>query len=441
MPASRVRRPGGGPAAASPRAAALAAALVCLAGGAHTARAQLLFDLAPNVVAGVTNNAGNASTPVLRARDEFFGLAVAARLRYDAARSAHALAYRAGYTRFIGGEGADTFSNDLTVSSSFTLSARLTLALGGGVTLSRTSGVDPRDLTTVTPQASMSGTRMFLATTARQSLAYLPNARRAYTETLSAGQVHYLSAPVPATGAGPAAMTSLPTTTVINAGARASFAQARDVFFGDAQLGDSFISGGDELPDSAFSRGHVFLGQLAAGWRRDLNAVWSAAVQAGPTIVFKWGGPGVIAPGGSIAVNYQQSPWFATVTASQAPAPNLFLGEATINDQLLGRLALPLNRRETFFVTATGGYIYARVANGDLQVTRAYDQLTGGLACAWRPLQLPLFASLSYTVVDQRGSSGAGREIPDLARQTVMLNAGGLFAWGPGTPPLFGGGP
>ena len=35
----------------------------------------------------------------------------------------------------------------------------------------------------------------------------------------------------------------------------------------------------------------------------------------------------------------------------------------------------------------------------------------------------------------------AGRIVPDLFRQTLLLSVSGVFMWGKGTPPLFGGGP
>jgi len=63
----------------------------------------------------------------------------------------------------------------------------------------------------------------------------------------------------------------------------------------------------------------------------------------------------------------------------------------------------------------------------------AYDQWTVLGLLSYRFLRAPLFVSASYSLVDQTGMT-------NLLRQVVMLSVTGDFSWGPGTPPLFGGG-
>jgi len=112
----------------------------------------------------------------------------------------------------------------------------------------------------------------------------------------------------------------------------------------------------------------------------------------------------------------------------------------TITDQVLAKLAVPLTRSELYYVGGFGAYAYSRFA-GDPSTsgtTRAYDQILGGASLIAKARNMPLAASLSYTVLSQRGSNIPGRPIANLARQAVILTISGTFAWGPGTPPLFG---
>ena len=47
--------------------------------------------------------------------------------------------------------------------------------------------------------------------------------------------------------------------------------------------------------------------------------------------------------------------------------------------------------------------------------------------------------SATYMALTQRGSNLPNHEIPDLARQTVLVTISGVLNFGKGTPPLFGG--
>ena len=52
---------------------------------------------------------------------------------------------------------------------------------------------------------------------------------------------------------------------------------------------------------------------------------------------------------------------------------------------------------------------------------------------------MPLAVALSYLALSQRGNVTPSTPVPDLARQIVFVTLRGEFAWGPGTPPMFGG--
>jgi hypothetical protein len=418
--------------AASPVAVALAAGVAVasvLCGGAGAARAQVVYQLAPSLGAGVTDNAQvSTAAGAPRQRGGFGTISAAASADYERALSTHALSYLFAYTRFFNRSGPDTLTNTLTWSSSFRMTPRLSLALTAGAVLSRISRVDLNDLTTVTPQASTGGNTEFLTANASETLSYQPTPLRAYTETIRVSQLNYINAP------------GSPTNDFIAFQARASWVQGRNTFFIDTQASDSFVVGA-AANASRLASGHSFIAQITAGWERELTPTFTSQIQAGPMSAFRLSSPAyaIIAPGGTASLNYQSRPWFASVSVSQAAAPNLFLGEATINRGVLARLALPLNRNETVFVTGFGGYIYARLASDQGSLGRLFDQWTTGASLSARFARLPIAASLQYTLIDQNGGTAGTVNVPGLERQTLTINVGGIFAWGPGTAPLFRG--
>jgi hypothetical protein len=413
-------------------AAAVVGGALVLAGA--VARAQAVYDLTPMAAVGATTNATAAGTsPTVISPDQqngaFTTVSVGAGARYQAARASYAVADRLSLTRFTDNSAANSLTNAFTVGTSVNATARIELRLSAGALLSRASAVEFSNPTTAAPQASFAGTSTFLGVSAGQEATYQPNARQSYAQALSFAQVHYLDSSA-----------QLPSSTVLAATVRAGRLVRRDTFFVEGRLTDSFTSN-PAIDAGPLSSGQIFLAQLQGGWRRDLTPALSAEVQAGPIAMFKIGGPGVIAPGGSASLSYRRLIWFANVALTQTASPNLFVGGATISDQIFARLALPLGKSELYYVAGYGGYVYARMVNDTLTLTRAFDQLVGGLSLAARLQKLPVFASVTYLVVDQRGSGGPNDpqgEIPDLARQTVMLNVAGTFAFGRGTPPIFG---
>jgi hypothetical protein len=403
-------------------------ALLGWGGGGAPAHAQLIRELVPLVSVGVTDNA-DASRDTRR-RDEFGTAAITARVRYQGARANHALANHLSFTHFFEGVGFDNVTDSLSWISAFDLSATLQLRLLANVALSRGSGVDPGDLSAVVPTAVRSGTNWFLTAGGGEELAYKPTPLRTYSESLNVSQVHYFAVPMGAT---------VRTTTVIAGAMHAEWAAARDTLIADARLADAYVPRNPLLPGDP-GAGHNLLGQLLLGWRRELSVRWSSELQAGVLVIFKTNGDGVAAPAGLASLTYKGVPWFATLVVSQSPAPNLYIGESTISDQVLLRLALPLNRRETFLLAGYAGYVYARIvtdASGDL--TRGYDQFSGGGSLLARSQQHPFWASLSVLFIDQRGSTMDGTYIPDLLARTVLLSVGAAFAFGPGTPSVFSG--
>src|SRR5581483_8545735 len=186
-----------------------------------------------------------------------------------------------------------------------------------------------------------------------------------------------------------------------------------------------------------FAQGQTFMAELMAGWEHDLGAVWTSVLAAGPMVVFQLGGPYVLAPAAVAGITYHRRPWFASLTLSQTPAPNLYIGAMTVNDEAFLRLALPLTRSERVYVAGFASYIYARIPENQLDLRRAYDQQTAGASLTAQAKQLPLAAGLQYTITVQHGGNLQVGSAPDLERQVLMLTVTGLFAWGPGTAPLF----
>src|SRR5205814_1700629 len=147
----------------------------------------------------------------------------------------------------------------------------------------------------------------------------------------------------------------------------------------------------------------------------------------------------IAAPAGFLNVGYRRLFWFASASVSQTAAPNIFIGNATINDQAVVRAALPLTRSELLVLSGNAAYTYARFAYQDHQ-SKAYSLYSTGVSLTWHPERIPIWTSLDYSYMNQQGSTSyESGTIPDRVRNVVMLTVGGSFVFGKGTPPIIAG--
>jgi hypothetical protein len=397
------------------------------------ARADVTYHLEPMVGAGATDNARITTTGQERVSDSYTFAGGNVRLIYRHTRTTLTAAYQGAYTQYLREGSFSTFTNNLGLRAAFDLSALWKLGFGANGTLTRASGLNPLDPTVVTPQAAVAGSTLYLGTGVSQDLAYEPTPREGYLETLSVTQLRYLES------VRDGVAVDLPTTTFIGLGLVGFREMGLNRYSLELNVGDSFRESNSGQSSNPNVDGHTFLARLLAGWRRELSPVWTTSLQVGPSVIFRLDGSGVLAPAFVGSIDYKRLPWYASLTALQSPAPNLFLGQATISDQVIARLALPLTRSERLFVGGYAGYVYARIASAQQDTVRVYDQIFGGLSLTARIPKLPLVVALSYLALSQRGSMTPGTAVPDLARQVVFLTLRGEFAWGPGTPPMFGG--
>jgi hypothetical protein len=409
------------------RAAVLAAALAALWLAAAPARAEVIYDLAPAAGVGITDNAPFAATPgpttpanAPRPQSDLFTVAeTAARLRYVGANSNESIGYRLSWTHYLQHHGIDNLSNELLATANLNPSARLELHLTASAAIARTSRIvlgDPA--LAMAPQGVNSGTNLYLTYGAGEEAVYRASARWQYLEYFSVNRIHYLEHPAPPQPPAP------PDGMTFTARARADLISGRDAYSLEAS---SFATIAAVNSVSA---------QLLAGWRREIDAQWTAEIQAGAMAIFPATGSAVIGPGGNAAVNYRRVTWFATLTASRSPTPNLYLGSPTVNNQALLRLTLPLTRDESAVVSGMASYLYANPA--DAQFTRAYDSRSAAALIGSRIGRLPLYASLEYTVMSQHNNPNVMTPAPNLFRQVLMLNIRASFTFGPGTPPILG---
>jgi len=413
----------------------VAGLLAVFAFGTRPARAHLVYELSPLVGAGATDNVTpgpDANAPDEHFADGFVQVSAVGRARYQARLSEYALGYRIMLTRYARESGLDTISQSLAATSSLNLSGRVTLRLFANGELTQTSSVGATpDPATVVPQGAVANGRPYYSLAATEDMAYAATPRNTFGETLSFARIHFLDTDT---------NTGVPTTSVITGVLYGHRAQGREVYSLTAIMSDSIadappITAANTGPPDPLTTGNVFFGQLLAGWGHELSPTWSTMLQAGPAIIFKIDGPAVLSPAGLVAVNYARLPWFMSFTASQAPAPNLLIGQATVTDQVIARIAMPLTRSEIAYVGGFGSYIYAREATEGGSLARSYDQFQGGASLFVRSPRSPISGALTYVALTQRGSGTT----QSLAYQSVMLTIAGSFAWGPGTAPLFGG--
>jgi hypothetical protein len=417
---------------AGPLAACAAIAGVVAPGGA--ARADVIYELAPTIGAGATDNAAVTAMGQVQSSSSFSYMGGSARLRYRGALVEHALGYTLTYTRFLLENGPDAMSHSLAWVTSVTLSATWRLQLTASGRLLRSSGVDPANPAAVVPMAGVAGSVLYANATASQQLSYTPDAKRTFTEVLTVGHLRYLESMINGM------VVPRPNTTLVSLALSGSRLVGRETLLLDLLATDMFSQFDSTVTVDPSRRGHTLFVSLLGGWRHDLSPTWSTTLQAGPSMIARFDGNGVIAPSAIATLGYNHVPWYAALIAAQTAMPNPYLGEALIADQLLARAALPLTRSERVFVGAFGGYVYARVANGEAQVDRLYDAFIGGASLTVRFPKAPLALAATYSVQSQRGSALPGRsEIADFGRQYVLISLRADLSWGPGTPPLFGG--
>jgi hypothetical protein len=399
-------------------------------GLAAPAHAELVLSLNPGVGIGITDNANNFPTD-MHPQGALYGVGnFGAILRFERAASIYSVTYNLQYTHFLTGPGADTVTNGLGLAAVFHLSARLDLSLLANAGFSRTSAVNTVDLTNplLPTQVNLVGANLYVIGAVAETLSYQPTARRNFRQTLAANQIQFVN-------------TNLPNATTVVLDLRGTQAAARDNFFIDFDLADAYSTHVPVAMQVPFTQGNIFTTHLNFGWRRDYNPFWYTELIGGPAAVFKLDGTAVISPAVSAALTYQRRPWFATAIAGQAPALNLYLGAITINDQVSLRLALPLDQADRFFVVGYAAYVYGRIPTEQDRLARAFDTRSAGATITAKARRLPLIGSLQYTFSDQHGGNTAVGGIATIERQTLLLSVGGVFAFGPGTPPLFGGGP
>jgi hypothetical protein len=434
---------------------AAAALGILLAGTAIEARAlaDVVYELAPTVGGGATSNVytydynyNNPADPAAASRQRFDAsfttVGGTMRLRHKGNRFETGLGIRAIYTQYLVAGAPNMFSGNLAWDSAWKLDALWTLRLLADATFTRTNGNDFGDPATIIPHGQLAApvSVYYLTADAAEDVSYEPSPRRGYGENFSVSQLRYFQNAQDVQNTQGGMFVPLPTTDVFALALRANRMMARENYTLQAALGDAYTETDPAVGVVSEIPGHNFYGRALLGWGHEYSPYWSTLLQAGPAVMFRVDGTGaVVAPAGTAAVNYRRVPWYASLSAIQTPAPDLYLGGAILTDQVMARVALPLSKSELFFIGGYGGYTYARMANrmGDLQ--RNYDQFMGGVSLYGRMRKFPLTGGITYVAISQRGNASPTMSAPDLAMQTVFVSLSSNFAWGPGTPPLFGG--
>jgi hypothetical protein len=397
----------------------------------------VVLELLPTTTAGVTDNpygAGTGNTTTGQAQYDAFDTAgVTARLRLTRARSVHVGGYGIRRTWYLDTPAADNTSHTAAWMSDFALDARTNLILEATATLFRFStlavvnpGADPTTLPIATTGAAATD---IINTTATQTFNFQPSGRDRYLQILTASYNRPWSQP-----------SQVPTLLQLGLTLRGERIAGRDIYSLSAIGGDSFRLDHPAIPLAGYAAGQVLTLELLAGWRRDLSENASFELQGGPFVFYGTGvGTAVFGPSAIATASYRHLPWFATLTGSQQPTVNIYIGVPLIADSLTARLALPLDARETLLVSGLAGYTYTRQVTSDQSLSfaaRAYDLVTLGLSLAYRFQRAPVVASLDYTDVAQSASVINGAAYPRTARRMLGLTITGTFAWGEGSAGL-----
>jgi hypothetical protein len=414
------------------RAALVAAIGAALVGGT-AARASTSYDVLPSATLGVTDNASAAPTGSNRFWDGFMILTALARAHALTAHSDNSLGLRLSDTFYLLGHGPTALIAELAGISDLTLSSAWKLRLAGGLTYGQTSSPAGLDVNASLPTVLPAFSNPYLLGGASEEGLYDVDLRSRILEALRFTGVHYLRRQGQVV-IGPS-----------GAPIANSFLLGGTLRF-EREFGQNlFTLEGDAADSVAPGRGpglatQVLLAHLLAGWRREVGVSWAAELKGGALGVFDFQGTSVVEPAGFASIGYRRIAWFATLSAEQSAVPNIFIAAATISDQVLGRLALPLDRSERAYVMGYGGYTYARLLDS-AGTHRGYELRTAGASLTARSERIPLWGSLDLTFSSQLGNKGPGLPgtIPDIERLALMLTVGWVFSTDHEVPPIFHG--
>jgi hypothetical protein len=184
----------------------------------------------------------------------------------------------------------------------------------------------------------------------------------------------------------------------------------------------------------------TLLGQLLAGWRRDVRPDFSFSLEGGVLVLASLVDDNVLfGPAGRAIAHYQYEFALAELMLEHAPDPNVYLGQMLVSDAATLRALLPLDRKQRFHFVALGIAERSSVlsTNG---LDAAIDLLAVDAGITFQTIGYPFLASLDYIAQDQTGHTVAtttGSEVfPSLHRQMVMLTL--TASWGSNT--FWGGG-
>jgi hypothetical protein len=407
-----------------------------LTAAALRARADAVYDFLPSATVGVTDNAKAAPTGSGADKFGVFStLSALGRIHKLTLRSDNSVGLRVNETFYLYGGGPTALTLELAGVSAMTLGSSWQLRLAASTTYGQTSSPTRVDVNSGIPEVIPSAANPYLSASASAEGLFEASPRTRLVQALRFSGVDYLNR-----GSPPANSVGVPAVQysfVLGAMLRFERDIGDNLLVGEGDVAASVAPGREAsgIPNLA---DEVWLTELVAGWRRDFTLEWAAELKAGALGIFDDLGTHFVEPAVIGTVGYRQLYWFATVTASQQAAPNVFIAAATLNDQVFARLAMPIGHSERYYALGYGSYTYARLV--DTQgIHPGYQLWTGGASLTARSTRYPIWGSIDYTISSQEGNLSSGGTIPTLERQQLMLTVGGAFTTGREEPPIFHG--
>ncbi len=312
------------------------------------------------------------------------------------------LAFRAGYLFAgdftISGSGPSWYSNQLTLSLAAELSRETRMTAGASVL----QGSTAFQLTLAAPEAGQPAFRApgnldLVAADLIESLSWdaSPKLR------LAQGFLASASAPQDALDrasyalAGSVSLHRLFPRDAVGVALRSGFSVARPLAAGATAL---------EMVTSS----------LLGSWNHDFDPRWSAQAAAGveQVIAVSPGHPDTVVPAASLTALYFGEVSSLSLTAKQEVQVNLQTGTASLNDEVVLRAAIGLDRLRRRQVAASAGYLRAR-ALGDVTPGAAAQEghaLQGDLGLVWA-FSDALLGTARYSVATQWVGTGLARSL------------------------------
>lgn len=380
---------------------------ISIAGIEREGLAALEYGLSAGSITGVAADGASASTGRAARVQEFQTLRGGVQLINVGQWTRSHATYSLGATKWIEGAQNYSLSHMLGLGCSIEAGPTTIITLDATATLAQLSMLDS-SATTADPQAVSArpaGSQDFLTLQAGESIVWQPNAAWRIAENVT-GRLYKLIDSATTSGMNKSLSEELQISRIWNRDATGLRGRAGQMWPGATQ-GASTTTRNSRFYDAGVGWTHQWTEQ----WGHDVGA-GVAVLQAGRTSVH---------PAASAGLIWRNLGNIVELRVGQGSEANIYVGTAYQRRFAGVRIAVPVNRLETFRIAADANveHNWTTAADGSEPSANVYSARAG---LAWQ-ISPAFSAGLSYTIRDQHASGAASGQTTfvTIRRQMAML--------------------